>query len=379
MRPSATGVRSETTEDLPESAGDVGDAASARFLELLNEFRRDLDEDLEAFFREKRQLAGEGAIPLVEEVGRVVRSGGKRLRPALVHFTHRAFGGADSPDLRRLAMSTELLHTYLLVHDDIMDRAEVRRGVPTTQARFRRRHRDRGWPGSGEHYGTSQGILVGDLAYSWAAELFGRVRPEEGAEELRRVFAATCEEVIFGQFIELQLPYGSEPEELDLLRVLRLKSGRYSVERPMELGACLAAAPPPASGPLQEYGTAVGEAFQLQDDVLGTFGDSRAVGKPVGSDLAQGKRTLLVHHALRRASAPVRDRLLELLGSRSLGPEEVREARDIIRDAGALEVVRDMIGERLARAERALDKLALEGEPLSFFRGLIVYSRERDR
>lgn len=366
----------------------VGSAALDRFRASLDAFRVRIDGELARFLAGRKETCGPEAAPLVEAVESLVLAGGKRLRPALVSFTYRGCGGRDERAAVLLAMSTELLHAYLLIHDDIMDHASVRRGRPAAHAWFAARHRERGWPGDAEDHGRSMAILAGDLASAWAFELFaaacreGAGEPETDRAGLERTFFAMCQEVVVGQYREMHLPYGADADPRELLRILRLKSGRYSVERPVELGACLAGAPEALRRPLAAYGRAVGEAFQLRDDLLGVFGEAEAVGKPVGSDLAEGKRTLLIHHALRRAEAEAADRLRWLLGRPDLGGDEVEEAREIIRRSGGVEAVRGMIERRLARAARAveaLDRLAFGPDARSFFEGLISYSRERDR
>jgi len=357
------------------------------FPELLERFRSDLSRRLEEFLEEKRETGrGKGSDrELVDTVGRLIRGGGKRLRPALARYTYRACGGKSGERIFPVAMSLELLHTYLLVHDDIMDHAEVRRGQPAAHVSFRERHRTNGWEGDAGDFGRSVAILVGDLAYTWANELYLRAR-RRGAEDegvdwtaVDACFSTTCEEVIRGQYLEMLLPNRRNPDEDELLRVLRLKSGRYSVERPIELGARLAGAGEETRALLATYGRAMGEAFQLQDDVLGVFGRPEAVGKPVGSDLREGKHTLLVHHTLRRADEQGRRRLRRILGSSGVDRAGVEEARAVIRESGGLEAVREMIDERRAEAAAALDGLSLDPEGFAFFAGLIDYLGERER
>lgn len=362
-------------------------ATGRRFDEALADFRRRLEAELASFFAGKRRSVpgGSAGVELVDGIERLVSGGGKRLRPALVYHAYRGCGGRRDGAALSLALSTELLHTYLLIHDDIMDHAEVRRGQPAVHVRFGRQHRERAWPGDSEHFGRSMAILLGDLACAWAGELYGRARAKAalpspaGAEALDRAFSGMCEEVIVGQYLEMQLPCREDPGEEELLHVLRLKSGCYSVERPLELGALLAGAPEASLRGLREYGAAVGEVFQLQDDILGIFGDAEAVGKPVGTDLAEGKVTFLIHHALRGASPGDGTRLRSILGRRDLGAGEVREARRIIRESGGLRAVHGMIEARLEAARGALDKLSLEPDAHSFFRAFIAYSWERDR
>jgi len=377
-----------TTDAAPSGSGAPDATAEASFREAMDAFRLRVDGAL-ARWIDTRRAEAEAEAPqsaeLAAEIGRLVAVGGKRLRPALVDAAYRACGGRSEEAGLALAMATELLHTYLLIHDDIMDHAPVRRGEPTAHVVFAGRHRDNGWPGSAEDYGRSVAILLGDLAHTWAVELSRAGRAAEGdPEAVAACFDAMSSEVIGGQFIEMSLPFRlgtSEPlpSEDELLRALRLKSGRYSVERPLELGALLAGAPAQTVERLKRYGEAVGDAFQLQDDVLGTFGEEAAVGKPVASDLEEGKYTFLVHHTLAGAAPDERRWLQDALVRGGLGAEEIERARRIIRTSGGLDAVLAMIDSRLARGREALAGLPFSAEHRAFFLGLIDYLAGRDR
>ncbi|MFQ5678251.1 MAG: polyprenyl synthetase family protein [Gemmatimonadota bacterium] len=377
----------------PRPAGPAGtalaDPSRRRFRRMLSEFRERLEAELESFFRSKRAglPGGSRAAELVDGVGRLVQGGGKRLRPALVYHTYRGCGGASEAAVLPLAVSIELLHTYLLIHDDIMDHSALRRGQPSAHEEFRRRHERCAWPGDSADFGRSMAILLGDLAYTWAVEQYqlarrgtaGRASSDELQRKLDGAFSRTCEEVIAGQYLEMHLPVRDRPDEEELLQVLRLKSGRYSVERPMELGALLGGASQERLAALREYGENVGEVFQLQDDILGVFGEAEALGKPVGSDLREGKFTFLIHETLRQTSSAESRKLRGMLGREGLTPAEVEEARAIIRRSGGLAAVQAMIDARLGAAREALDNLSFEPDAFSFFTGLIAYSRDRDR
>jgi geranylgeranyl diphosphate synthase type I len=303
-----------------------------------------------------------------------VAQGGKRLRPALVLSAYRACGGQDDATAQPLAQATELLHTYLLIHDDIMDHAELRRGQPTGHVLFERRHAAAGWRGSSADFGRSVAILLGDLSYSLAVELFSTVlvaaaSPSPSAAELAGAFAAMCREVIGGQYLELALAHrpvageASADLEAELLAILRQKSGRYTAERPIELGALLAGAPAALRHPLARYGRAIGEAFQLQDDLLGMFGDASRVGKPVGEDLREGKLTFLIFHALRHATAAERALLTAALGDPDLSPAAAERARAVIEETGARQAVDAMVEARLDEARQALAAVRDQLEP----------------
>ncbi|HEY8021522.1 MAG TPA: polyprenyl synthetase family protein [Thermoanaerobaculia bacterium] len=374
----------------PAAAG----ARSDGFSELLSGFRDKLDRALAEWIEAKRRaVAVESAgtteaaamLELIDGVASLTRHGGKRLRPALVYYTYRACGGRSDAAALPLALATELLHTYLLIHDDIMDHAEVRRGQPAAHVRFREAHRAHGWRGDARDFGASVGILLGDLAHTWAVELFAQAlvdAPREAAE-LNRCFSAMCQEVIGGQYLELLVALrGGTAEQAgaeELLSVLRLKSGRYTAERPIQLGAILAGAPAERRAALTRYGGAVGEAFQLQDDLLGMFGDAETLGKPVGADLTEGKFTFLVYHALAAATPADRQAIEAAFGRPDLSGEEIARVQRILETTGARSRVAEMIDSRLAVAADALAGLDLADSGRTFFRGLLDYLREREQ
>jgi geranylgeranyl diphosphate synthase, type I len=368
--------------EAPETA--APEAVPEDFTGLLAGFRDKLDRVLAAWLDEKRQEAATAGAPetleLIDGVGLLATQGGKRLRPALVYYTYRACGGTSDEEALPLALATELLHTYLLIHDDIMDHAETRRGLPAAHVRFRDEHQAHHLHGDAADFGQSVAILLGDLAQSWAVELATRVAVARGSRELARCFAAMCQEVIGGQFLELMVAQRREASEEELLRVLRLKSGRYTAERPIQLGALLGGAPPETLARLSRYGAAFGEAFQLQDDLLGMFGDPGTVGKPVDADLREGKFTFLIHHAL-AAATPEQQRILDdALGNHGASAQQIAAAVRVLEETGAHTAVTAMVEERLRTAADALAELTdLAPEGRLFLRGLIDYLRERER
>ncbi len=371
-----TGMESTLGEALP-------------FASLLARFRSRLDTALASLLAAKRRAATEAddadpdRLELIDCVGRLANLGGKRLRPAFVWFTYRAFGGVRTEEALPLALATELLHTYLLIHDDVMDHADLRRGEPSAQVRFRDAHRARGLAGDAGDFGVSVAILMGDLAQTWAAEQIFAL-PIEGVlrQELQAAFATMCEEVIAGQYSELLVAgRRSDPgavREDELLRVLQMKSGRYTAERPIQLGAILAGAPLAATAALRRYGRAVGEAFQLQDDLLGTFGDPERTGKPAEADLKEGKLTFLVHHALTAADPAGRATILAALGRPDLSLKQARTVQCLFETTGARTHVEAMIEQRLKDARDALAGLALYPEGSVFFFGLLDHLRGRE-
>ncbi len=377
-----------TVEESRARARPADGAVPGSFEDQLSEFRGGLERELGSWLAGKREeLAAEVAetAELTAKLDQYVLRGGKRLRPALLYYAYRACGGGSHEAVMPAALAVELLHTYLLIHDDIMDRAQTRRGQPTAHLVFRDEHRERGWRGDADHHGESVAILLGDLAHCYAEELFsaavigdGRL-PARQSSRLRGCFATMCQEVITGQYLEFTAGQRRNLSERDLLQVLRMKSGRYSVERPIQLGALLAGAPDSVLETLSQFGLLVGEAFQLHDDLLGMFGDLATIGKPVGGDLVEGKYTLLVHYALTHASAADAAELRAALGNAELGPAEIERATDIIRRSGAEQRVVAMVESRHLEAAGILDGLPLEDDGKRFLAGVVDYLRRRNQ
>ena len=353
-----------------------------RFSTLLSDLGRRLSLDLGRWLRRRhaaiRTEAGDATAELTDRLEDLVQRGGKRLRPALVYYAYHGSGGALDGQVLPAAMAAEVLHAYLLVHDDIMDRAETRRGAPAAHLAFRDHHRQAGWPGEADLHGQAAAILLGDLAHGYAVELFLATEPRPSDwSEVVAASTAMCSEVVIGQYLEMTAPFRGESSEEELLRILRLKSGRYTVERPIEIGARLAGVPPPALEALARFGREVGEAFQLKDDLLGVFGERDAVGKPVGGDLKEGKHTVLIHHTLAAASGGERRRVEAVLGNPVATSTQVDEACRVIEAVGARARVETMVEERIATARRVIDELELTGDGRDFFIGLLRFLKER--
>ncbi|MER5353622.1 polyprenyl synthetase family protein [Kitasatospora sp. NPDC002551] len=227
-------------------------------------------------------------------VAELVRSGGKRIRPRFLLSGYLAAGGTPGERPVRAAMALELLHTAALLHDDVMDDAALRRSVRTAHTWHADLHRARGWRGEPRRYGESMAVLAGDLAWAYADHLMADLSPEVSREwfELKT-------ELIAGQAMDVAASAAALADAELARRIAVLKSGRYTVHRPLVLGALLAGRADLASG-FAGYGDALGEAFQLRDDLIDAFGDPEAAGKPTGADARAGRTTLLTALAVRR-------------------------------------------------------------------------------
>lgn len=306
---------------------------------------------------------------MTDQIHGLVAAGGKRLRPAFVHWGHRSTGAAADPEVLRPAAAVELLHTFALLHDDVMDRSPERRGRPAAHVALRDRHRAAARVGDPEWFGTSAAVLAGDLTFVWADELFDSTDlPVDALARGRRVFTELRQEVIAGQYLDLLLAADLSAGEDRARHVALLKSARYTVTRPLLLGAALA--PDGQTGAVTEaltgYGDAVGLAFQLRDDILGLFGDPGATGKSDLDDLHEGKRTLLMLRALRLASPTERAVLERSLGDPTLDERGAHEVREVVVGTGALASVEGLL---VAQHAGALDAIADLPEPA---RGALV-------
>jgi geranylgeranyl diphosphate synthase, type I len=321
---------------------------------------------------------GDDATRLVEAARGSVR-GGKRLRASFCYWGYRAVAAevADEPSLLRAAAALELLHGSALVHDDYMDASDTRRGRPSTHKAFEAAHRAAGWSGGPEQYGAASAILLGDLLLSWADQLLRTCGlPEDGVRHALEVFDTTRSEVIVGQFLDVSTQARAAGSVEEAMRVLRYKSAKYSVERPLHLGAALAGAPAATMAALTEVGLPLGEAFQLRDDLLGVYGDPARTGKPAGDDLTEGKRTVLVALALQRAPGAEAKRLDEALGT-SLSADEVAELRRIIEDCGAHAEVERLIVQLTERSLTALEQAPVTEVARASLRRLAAAATQR--
>lgn len=293
---------------------------------------------------------------------RLIDLGGKRLRPA---FCYWAFVGAGGdPDDGRVVdagAAFELLHAFALMHDDVMDGSDIRRGEVTTHIQFSERHRGRTWRGEARRFGEGAAILVGDLSHVYADLLIDGVRDGlvDGAHaQVAPVWHELRLELNMGQYLDILGTARGTRDPTTARRISRYKSGKYSIERPLHVGAALAGRLDALRAPLSAYGDPLGEAFQLRDDVLGAFGEAERTGKPVGQDLREGKPTPLMAAATVRASdgqAPV----LELVGSPDLSEEEVARIQQVLVDTGALSEIEERIAQLTAGATKAIEQAAI--------------------
>jgi geranylgeranyl diphosphate synthase type I len=347
----------------------------ARIDKALQEFLHRATPPLGAIAPDLQELADAGE--------QFVLDGGKRLRPTFCYWGYRATGADDDDRIVTAAAALELLQACALMHDDVIDGSDTRRGAPSVHRRFGALHRTAGWHGDSERFGEAAAILLGDLALIWADTMLA----DSGfdAVTLQRawpVWDAMRVEVMCGQYLDVveQARGGGSVERA--LRVARFKSAKYTVERPLHLGVVLGresrgGGDDDLLAVMSRFGLPLGEAFQLRDDVLGVFGDPDVTGKPAGDDVREGKRTTLVAFATEAATPAQATQLRRHLGDPQLDATGLDVVRDVLTSTGALARVEEQITTRTAEALAALDGASIDAEAEAELRRLVDVASRR--
>jgi geranylgeranyl diphosphate synthase, type I len=369
----------------------------------LGHIRDRVDRALQAFVGQQRGVllaAGDDLKPGADSIAGLL-AGGKRLRPAFCYWGWRGAGGPDCPEIINAAAALELLHAGALIHDDLMDASDTRRGQPSLHRQFEARHASRRWHGSAGAFGMGVAILLGDLLICWTDEMFqASGLPADALRRGRPVLDRMRTEVFAGQYLDLQGQAAGDETVAGALRVVELKTAKYTIERPLHLGAALAGASPDLAGPgsggalpgdggtaggdgslaaaYTAYGLPLGIAFQLRDDILGVFGDPAQTGKPAGDDVREGKRTVLLAIARSRATAAQAQVIDRYLGDPLLDEAGTAEIRAAITATGAVAECERMIGRHVSEAIAALDGAPMTSEAREALAELAVAATARD-
>ena len=298
----------------------------------------------------------------------LIFSGGKRIRPAFFHWAHVGSGGNPHSDIAiDAAAAIEMLHAFALAHDDVMDHSSSRRGEPSIWQRFATFHDENALKGDARDFGEAVAILVGDLAHVIADSLIRDLSPDvsEIWNELRL-------EVNIGQYLDVLSGVTRTFDQEGARRILEYKTGRYSVQRPLHLGAALAGRFNDFAVSSTNFGQPVGVAFQLRDDLLGVFGDELETGKPVGDDLREGKPTSLVAAAFERADQRQLE-VLELIGSHDLSDSNIADIQTVIIETEAERVIEEEIRNLTDSALSELESASLDVKASSALRELALF------
>ena len=323
--------------------------------------REAIQEELSSYLtlqREYLSSIGSELIPVCDALESFLLDGGKRLRPLFAYAGFLAAGKNPTKADIRAFTSLELLQACALIHDDLMDKSDTRRGKPAIHRHFENLHQSQAMHGLSEQFGEAAAVLLGDLALVWSDHMLHT--SGISSDSLLSALSVHDEmriELMAGQYLDVREAGEKNPSVDRSLRIARYKSGKYTIERPLHLGASLAISEPThrkeLSLILSSYGLPLGEAFQLRDDLLGIFGNPETTGKPAGDDIREGKRTVLMAMTFERSSESAKDKLNQLLGNENLTSSDIDAARTLIIESGSVKVVEDLIEGLLSSALKA--------------------------
>lgn len=313
---------------------------------------------------------------LVEVGAEFALHGGKRLRPAFLYYGYKATGEREEEAAIYASMSIELLHAGILIHDDIIDNSELRRGWPTVHRKLADRYHD-------EHLGRSLAIVVGDTLLALANKALSTAPFSKERLQLARYhFDQMATEINFGEYLDI---LGNVSENVDIdwvMKVIEYKTAKYTVEGPLKIGGALGGASPALLDSFSQYGLPLGMAFQLQDDILGMFGSVEKLGKPVDSDLKEGKKTLLVLETLRRLDEEKRNndlaRFKQILGNPNLTIEDYWWAQQVIKETGALDYSQRLAQDYIKKAKLAFEGVGIKREARDYLLRIADFMLERE-
>jgi geranylgeranyl diphosphate synthase type I len=346
--------------------------------EQLAIFKTELDKEFQKYLNQKIAEAKKISpytAELIEHIADFSMRGGKRIRPALMYYSYLAHGGRDRKEALKVSMAIEMSETYLLIHDDIMDDDALRRGGMTIHESYRQiadeKYNHKSNPRS---FGNSLGILAGDVACAMSNEIIANAKFKPGIiqkalAEFNNVYISEC----YGQTLDIISQLRDDVGENDVILTHQLKTVPYTFDGPVKIGAILAGASNEDLENLSRYSVPLGIAFQIQDDILGMFSSEEKLGKPITSDLREGKKTLLILDALKKANVSDKE-IIELnLGNKRATIRGLKTVRKIVEETGALEKSKNMAEKLVNDAMEALQKLRLNKEGKKFLLNIADY------
>jgi geranylgeranyl diphosphate synthase type I len=303
---------------------------------------------LDSFFKSEEKKAAQ-ISPITAEMMRIYRRfmGGKNIRGSLTKLGYECFGGKEEKAILKASLMVEILHATLLMHDDIMDKDVLRRGMSTIHIQYGKLHQKRYRRGEADHYGSCMGIDLGDSGFALSHLLLADADfPDKIKSGVLRHFNQVLLTTAFGQAIDVSYELLEKITEEDVMRVHYYKTGNYTTTGPLQYGALFADASGQEIKRIEKYSLPIGIAFQLRDDELGLFSDEKTLGKPIGSDVKENKNTILHLKALEWANGEDKQFIKSAYGNRDLTKKELERVREITQKTGALDYSQKM-GRRL--------------------------------
>lgn len=314
----------------------------------------------------------------LELVKNNILTGGKRVRPALLCWGYWGAGGKKEDEIVSAAVGIELIHAFLLIHDDVMDRDFIRHGMPTVNAFYRDFGAKKFIGKDEDHFGNSMAIIVGDMVGALGNQVIFDAKFE--AEKIIVALSKLQDIVSFtvvGQAKDIYMEYVGKTTEEEILKMYEYKTAKYTLEGPLHLGGILGGADETLLKAYSSFSIPLGIAFQIQDDILGIFGDEEVVGKTIGSDISEGKQTLLVLKALENVGPDDKRKMKNLLGKEDIIKGEIEEFREIIRKSGSFDYARELAEKMINEAQQKIKEAPINNSARDFFLGLADYLAKR--
>jgi geranylgeranyl diphosphate synthase, type I len=348
----------------------------------LSLYKKKVDPEIEKYFaRVIKEAKKEDRVvaQALDYVKKIILSGGKRLRPAFMYFGYLAGGGKNREKMINASVSIELIHMFLLIHDDIIDRDDLRHGIDTVNLKYKK-IAARYFPEKDTaHFGNSMGIIIGDMVGAMGNQIIyeSTFDPKLIVRALYKLQSIVSMTVV-GEAKDVWIEYSKKAAEADVMKMYEYKTAKYTIEGPLHLGAILAGADEELLEALSNYAIPIGIAFQIQDDILGVFGNESKMGKPVGSDIVGGKQTLLVVKAYEKGSRSQKKILDKYLGNKNLKFHEIEEFRKVIIDTGSLDYARKMATDLIYQGKIAAEEMKINREAKEFLAGIADYMVKRE-
>jgi len=348
---------------------------------MLEDYKKIVEKELNLFFNDKlakAELIDPASKEMIELLKEYTLRGGKRLRAALVYHSYRCFSKKNLKEIIKASMAMELLQSYLLIHDDIMDNDDLRRNGPTLHISYKGIAEKDFKKTDSKHFGISMAILAGDICCSFANEIIAELDIKERYKTAAlKALNHTTHKVIYGQALDL-LSELRKVDEKDIEKIHKLKTATYTIEAPLHIGALLAGAKEKHLQTLSSYAIPLGKAFQIQDDILGMFGNEEKLGKPIASDLKEGKKTLLILKAIDNADAVQKIAIINALGSKRLTDLQIKKIRKIIKDTGSLDFSKNLAKKLIQKSKQAVQNSNFKKPGKNFLLDIANYLENRE-
>jgi len=347
----------------------------------IKQLKKKIEFYLESFFQEKEKEFRESEVfkEAVKKIKEITLTGGKRIRPIIFFLSFSAFSSKKKEEALKTSIFLELIHSYLLIHDDIIDNDTLRRNKPTTWYSYEQYLKKMGLKKNQEKMAKDLAIIAGDLACSWAYQILSQ---SKFAEELKIKGIAKLnemlEKVIEGQFLDILLPLKKKIKKSQVLRAYLLKTASYTFQHPFQIGAILAGLSPQKAEEFSSFALPLGIAFQIQDDILGLWAKEKEIGKPLATDLREGKRTLLWYFASQKIKKRDKNFLQSLIGKKRLRKEEIEKAREIFSSSLALAKSKKLSQQLINQSEEKILSLKIKKEAKKNLIDLVNFLKKRN-